>query len=177
MAYARSRVSLTDDGLSSPLQSWSPQNLYNLMARTQTALSGELSWKQTSASMYQQRVKSKRFLRAYHGDHIPERRFKRWFLPLDLPSFDNPTAAGSKAPRLGGMFAGARRTASVRDAVRKEAEGPLPIASLFVREVERRLDTVVFRSCFARSIYEARAMVVQGKVRCNGSKVSPRCSS
>lgn len=75
------------------------------------------------------------------------------------------------------MFAGARRTASVRDAVRKEAEGPLPIASLFVREVERRLDTVVFRSCFARSIYEARAMVVQGKVRCNGSKVSPRCSS
>lgn len=47
----------------------------------------------------------------------------------------------------------------------------LPIASLFVREVERRLDTAVFRCLFASSVYEARAMVIQGKVKVNGVKV------
>lgn len=48
----------------------------------------------------------------------------------------------------------------------------MPTASLFMRDVERRLDVVVFRSCFARSAYESRSMVVQGKVKVNGVKCS-----
>lgn len=44
----------------------------------------------------------------------------------------------------------------------------MPISSLIFRDVERRLDTVVFRCCFARSAREAKGMVVQGKVQVNG---------
>lgn len=113
-------------------------------------------------------------IRAYHGDHIPERRFKRWFLPVELPSYATPSASGSSKPRPGGMFDGVARKGRQEGDAQK-----LPIASLFVREVERRLDTVVFRSCFATSAREARSLVVQGKVKVNGVKVSclllPRC--
>lgn len=48
----------------------------------------------------------------------------------------------------------------------------VPLASLMFAEVEKRLDTVVFRCCFADSVYRARMMVVHGKVRVNGTKVS-----
>lgn len=147
--------------------------------------------------MYQQRWRSKRFLRAYHGDWIPEKRFKRWFLPTDLPSFVPPQvsasslASGSSGPRRGGLFDKAlkARRASTPE-LAKEAAGSssnyatvtqqkvveemdqMPTASLFMRDVERRLDVVVFRSCFARSAYESRGMVVQGKVKVNGVKCS-----
>lgn len=46
-----------------------------------------------------------------------------------------------------------------------------PVGSLMFQEVERRIDTIVFRSCFAESIYEARRLVVHGYVRLNGRKV------
>lgn len=104
--------------------------------------------------MYQQRWRSKRLLRGYHGDWIRETKFKRWYLPIDLPQLRTSTN--------GNMAAG------------KEASGEerLPVSSLFLREVERRLDTVLFRCCFARSAREARALVVQGKVHVNGQLVS-----
>jgi len=53
-----------------------------------------------------------------------------------------------------------------------EGDEKLPIASLFVRDVERRLDTALFRACFVRSAYEARRLIVHGKVSLNGVKVS-----
>lgn len=144
-------------------QSWSGKNLYDLIARSARGPhSRATSFTQSSQTMYQQRWASKRFLRSYHGDHIPETKFKRWFLPIDLPTFQNPAASGSKVPRATGIFK------ELRGAETSQAQ--LPIASLFVREVERRLDTVVFRCCFARSVYEARALVIQGKVKLNGVK-------
>lgn len=45
------------------------------------------------------------------------------------------------------------------------------VGSLMFSEVERRIDTVVFRSCFAHSIYEARRLVVHGDVKLNGKRV------
>lgn len=114
--------------------------------------------------MYQQRWRSKRFLRAYHGDWIPEKRFKRWFLPSDLPRFLPPKGAA----RHGGAIERAIRAR--RFGVQEPAAQRMPTASLFMRDVERRLDVVVFRSCFARSAYEARSLVVQGKVTLNGHK-------
>ena len=39
-------------------------------------------------------------------------------------------------------------------------------------EVERRLDVLVFRSCFASSVWQAKAFVVGGKVKLNGVVVS-----
>lgn len=47
-----------------------------------------------------------------------------------------------------------------------------PISSLMFAELERRIDVVVFRSCFAHSIHAARQLVVHGKVRLNGIKVN-----
>ena len=50
-------------------------------------------------------------------------------------------------------------------------KGMAPVGSLMFSEVERRIDTVVFRSCFAHSIYEARRLVIHGDVMLNGKKV------
>lgn len=62
-----------------------------------------------------------------------------------------------------------RRTAeSEADIAQK---GMPPVGSLMFSEVERRIDTVIFRACFAESIYEARRLVVHGDVLLNGKKV------
>ena len=185
-----------------PRMSWSSRNLYNMIARSTVPFhASQTTFTKTSLTMYQQRWRSKRFLRAYHGDWIPEKRFKRWFLPTELPSFVPPQVSAASAsgvssgsstsgPRRGGLFdkaLKARRAPTSLAAAANESSAsssyatvtqqkvleemdPMPTASLFMRDVERRLDVVVFRSCFARSAYESRAMVVQGKVKVNGVK-------
>lgn len=106
--------------------------------------------------MYQQRWRSKRLLRGYHGDWIPERRFRRWFLPTQLPSYA-PVVQTKR---------GKQELAAAQDT-------PVPpVTSLFLREVERRLDVVVFRCCFAHSAYHSRSLVLHGKVRVNGVLVT-----
>ena len=52
-----------------------------------------------------------------------------------------------------------------------EEKGLAPVGSLMFSEVERRIDTIVFRSCFAHSIYEARRLIIHGDVKLNGKKV------
>lgn len=54
----------------------------------------------------------------------------------------------------------------------EESKGMAPVGSLMFSEVERRIDVVIFRSCFAHSVYEARRLVVHGDVLLNGKKVS-----
>lgn len=119
-------------------------------------LVNETSFQKTSMTMFQQRWRSKRLLRAYHGDWIPERRFKRWFLPTTLPSFSPPL--GKAGPLSKGS--------DVLDTPTP------PVKNLFVRDVERRIDTVVFRCCFAHSVYYARSLVLHGKVRINGHVIT-----
>lgn len=184
-----------------PRMSWSARNLYNTIARSTVPFhASQTTFTKTSLTMYQQRWRSKRFLRAYHGDWIPEKRFKRWFLPTDLPSFVPPqvsadsASASSAGARRGGLFdkalkarrepgsdaaaaaaaaaASSSSYATVTQEKVVEEMDQMPTASLFMRDVERRLDVVVFRSCFARSAYESRSMVVQGKVKLNGVKCS-----
>ncbi|PKI83721.1 hypothetical protein MVES1_002786 [Malassezia vespertilionis] len=136
-----------------PRMSWSPRNLYNLIARSTTPfLAGQTSFAKTSLTMFQQRYRSKRLLRGYHGDWIPETRFKRWFLPTRLPSY---------APQLG------------RDGSEHALDTPVPpIAHLFLGDIERRLDVSVFRCCFAHSAYHGRSLVLHGKVTVNGEVVT-----
>lgn len=119
-------------------------------------LVNETSFQKTSMTMYQQRWRSKRLLRAYHGDWIPERRFKRWFLPTTLPSFSPPLNKASFQSKGSDVL---------------DTPTP-PIKNLFVRDVERRIDTVVFRCCFAHSVYYARSLVLHGKVRINGHVIT-----
>ena len=59
---------------------------------------------------------------------------------------------------------------------RKEIDGEdqeklPPVGSLMFSEVERRIDVVIFRACLAHSVYDARRMVIHGKVLLNGKKV------
>lgn len=46
-----------------------------------------------------------------------------------------------------------------------------PITSLMLEEVEKRIDVFIFRCCFAHSVYEARRLVIHGRVKLNGKKV------
>lgn len=56
----------------------------------------------------------------------------------------------------------------------EEKKGLAPVGSLMFMEVERRIDVVIFRSCFAPSVYEARRLVLHGDVLLNGKKVRGR---
>ena len=63
---------------------------------------------------------------------------------------------------------------------RREEEEKLalaPVASLMYEEIERRMDVFIFRCCFAHSVYEARRMIIHGRVLLNGKKVSRIISS
>ena len=69
-----------------------------------------------------------------------------------------------------------KASAVEKELKRREEEaskGLAPVGSLMFSEVERRIDVVIFRSCLAHSVYEARRMVVHGNVLLNGRKVSP----
>ncbi|KWU47207.1 alpha-L RNA-binding motif-containing protein [Rhodotorula sp. JG-1b] len=123
-----------------PRMSWSPANLYNLYQRTYGPQSNETRFTKSSFTLFQQKWKAKQLVRAYHGDILIETKFKRHYLPDELPPI-----VGTNPGDL-----------------------PVPLASLMFAEVEKRIDTVVFRCCFADSIYKARQMVLHGKVQLNG---------
>jgi ribosomal protein S4 len=92
--------------------------------------------------LYAQQIASKRVTRKYHGQGLPERVFKS---QLYSPKF-NVVAGGVEGKERqiwGGLYQG----------------------------VERRLDTIIYRSLFATSIQQARQMVIHGHVQVNGKKV------
>lgn len=123
-------------------------------------------------SLFQQRWASKQLVRAYHGDHINEGIFKRWYLPGTLPDVRPRKTQGDDL--MLNKWAN-RNDALEKERKRKEDEeskGMAPVGSLMFSEVERRIDVVIFRSCFAHSVYEARRLVVHGDVLLNGKKVS-----
>ncbi|GAA5835549.1 hypothetical protein JCM3766R1_006444 [Sporobolomyces carnicolor] len=128
-----------------PRMSWSPANLYNLYQRTYGPPTADTQFTKSALTMFQQKWKAKQLVRGYHGDWIPEQKFKKGYLPNGLP------------PIVGNKLAG---------------EAKVPLASMMFSEVEKRLDTVVFRCCFADSVYKARQMVIHGKVKLNGQKVT-----
>ncbi|KAF8342663.1 alpha-L RNA-binding motif-containing protein [Cantharellus anzutake] len=166
-----------------PRMSWRPLNLYNLWRRSLGPVANETNFTRSSMTLFQQRWRSKRLVRGYHGDYIPEKKFKRWWLPTRLPDVRvRKTNLGKEqegqflqtAWELG-KWSGRSKEA---DAMTRKAQaaGELaaktPLGSLMFMEVERRLDTFIFRCCFAPSVYQARQMVICGKVQLNGRVVS-----
>ncbi|KAG8906154.1 mitochondrial 37S ribosomal protein nam9 [Tulasnella sp. 403] len=130
----------------------------------------------TADRLFKQRWQSKKLIRAYHCDHIPEKKFVRWWLPERLP---DPMARkprsvdAAEAPRSSDVSATswARPTGTAKETESDGTKEALaPISSLMFAELERRLDVVVFRCCFASSIHAARQLVVHGKVTLNGLK-------
>ncbi|KAK4054521.1 hypothetical protein OIV83_001015 [Microbotryomycetes sp. JL201] len=136
---------------------WSASNLYNLYQRTYGPPTGDTNFTKSSKTLFQQKWKAKQLVRAYHGDWLQEQKFKRHFLPDSLPPIASPSSSSTGRPPVGA------RTATVSDRV--------PLASMMFSKLERRIDTVVFRCCFAHSVYRARQMVIHGKVKLNGRKV------
>lgn len=132
-----------------PRMSWHPANLFALNERTFGQRSNETVFTASNRTVYWQRFRSKALLRGYHGDWIQEKRFKRHWLPANLPRVQRR--------KLGHQH-------------QAEAE-PTPVTSMMWAELERRLDVAVFRACFADSVYEARRMVIHGSVKLNGQKV------
>jgi len=133
-----------------PRMSWSPQNLFNLYQRSFGPENKETNFQRSSKTVYWQKWRSKAVTRAYHGDWIQEKKFKRHYLPASLPAL------------------------AVKSSLKKSRyasrEEKVPLAALMYQELERRLDVAIFRSCFADSVYEARRMVIHGAVRLNGVK-------
>lgn len=154
-------------------QSWSPRNLFNLYQRSLGRKALENSWTKTSLTLFQQRWKSKALIRAYHGDYINEKIFKRWYLPSTLP--DVRPRPGSATTDAVGLAKWAKKDKVVdREERQREEEGAkalAPVGSLMLAEVERRIDVVIFRACLATSVYEARRLIVHGDVLLNGKKV------
>jgi len=151
--------------------SWSPKNLYNLWQRTVGPKSEPITLKNTgSQTLFQQRWLSKAVVRAYHGDYIKEKSFKRWYLPETIPDV-RPRRAVKAGDDIDSLEEYARRKKRVEESEADIAnKGMPPVGSLMFSEVERRIDTVIFRSCFAESIYEARRLVIHGDVMLNGKK-------
>ncbi|KAF8880559.1 hypothetical protein BD779DRAFT_1627589 [Infundibulicybe gibba] len=152
-----------------PRMSWSPKNLYNLWARTAGHKSEEIRFTRTSSSLFQQRWKSKAMVRAYHGDYINEKIFKRWYLPETLPDVrPRRKILGDDTTALQEF---AKRKQKEKDLeIEEEQKGMAPVGSLMFAEVERRIDVFIFRCCFAHSVYEARRLVIHGDVMLNGKK-------
>lgn len=152
-------------------KSWSPRNLYNLWKRTAGPKSEDILFKKTSeATLFQQRWISKAAVRAYHGDYIPEKVFKRWYLPDSLPDV-RPRRQVFSGDNLDLELYARRKLKEKQQEEEIEEKGLAPVGSLMFSEVERRIDTIVFRSCFAHSIYEARRLIIHGDVKLNGKKV------
>ncbi|KAG6888030.1 hypothetical protein C0995_010995 [Termitomyces sp. Mi166 len=152
-----------------PRMSWTPKNLYNLYLRTDGPRKREITFKSASSTLFQQRWRSKAVVRAYHGDFIKEKVFKRWFLPETLPD------VRPKRKVLGDDKASleefALRKKKEKELAEEEAlKGMAPVGSLMFSEVERRIDVFLFRCCFVHSVYEARRLIIHGDVKLNGKK-------
>jgi ribosomal protein S4 len=116
--------------------SWDVKNTYNLSQLNLLNLS--------KMTVYQQRWKAKKVLRAYHFPLVLIRQFMERHFKTQLPT---------------------------QKLSRENMEKVPPMQSLTFAEIERRLDTVVFRSHFAKSIFGARRAVVMGQVTVNGLPV------
>ena len=131
---------------------------------------------QTSKTLFQQRWTSKKLTRAYHGDFINEKIFKRWYVPSTLPDVrqhKRVTHAGNADMEGLNKWAQRENAVAAERKARQEEErmAQAPVTSLMFEEVERRIDVFIFRCCFAHSVYEARRLVIHGDVLLNGKKV------
>lgn len=122
-------------------------------------------------------------VRAYHGDHIKEKQFKKWYLPALLPDVRTnkdrwPEDLGEKGnidadSEMLERYAGRKRLEKIAELEESvvEMRGLPPVDSLMFSEVERRVDVLIFRACFTQNVWEARRLVTHGHVKINGVQV------
>ena len=128
-----------------PRMSWSPSNLYNLYNRSLGPKSLDTNFDKTSQTLFQQRWKSKRMARAYHGDYISEKIFRRWFLPSQLPII-RPSKSNNKS-NVEGLAKWSKISNNNKVKSDSDNDKSIPVGSMMFAELERRLDHLVFRAC------------------------------
>ncbi|OAQ71242.1 30S ribosomal subunit S4 [Pochonia chlamydosporia 170] len=176
-------------------QSWNKFNLYNLYRNV-----GREPQIRGTPTFFQQKWAAKAKTRAYHGEHIPEKKWVRLFSrrllsAVDLPpqylaAHDGSEQAGgrgsglttskvtaesySKVPKLSGQEKLRRRPAPFGDVNKMLSDQftkMTPYMQMTFAPLERRLDTAVFRALFASSVRQARQFVIHGAVKVNGKKM------
>ena len=132
-------------------------------------------------------------MRAYHGDHIPERQWERMFSrrlntvvnmePRYMAEYDgSEQAAGrgsgrdvatSKLPDKSTRNDQDRDNEYRTNPSNRGRRGtqPTPYMQMAFAPMERRLDIAVFRAMFASSARQARQFVIHGGVTVNGQMV------
>ncbi|KAI4615361.1 uncharacterized protein J4E87_009254 [Alternaria ethzedia] len=141
-------------------QNWSRWSLY--------ALSQLKAPNVTTRTYFQQKWTAKASTRAYHGEHIREKKWKHMFrrnLPAVVAMDHRYLAQHDGSEQAAGRGMGA-------DSLDKARTGPMtPYMQMAYYPLERRLDTAIFRSLFASSVRQARQFVVHGLVKVNGKKM------
>lgn len=103
------------------------------------------------------------------------KKFQRWFLPEILPTVrhgDEIKRTNDLAKWVEGKEKAGGRTLAEKLMAETAEEARSPVGSLMWSEVERRLDVLIFRACFATSVWQARSYITQGHVKVNGYVVS-----
>lgn len=175
-------------------QSWNKFNLWNLYRGV-----GRQPGVKGRPTFFQQKWRAKSITRAYHGEHIPEKKWARMFSRrllsvIDLPPKYLAAHDGSEqaAGRGSGLttstvtaesysnlpkFAQEELHLLARGSVNKLLSVPIaqmtPYMQMTYAPLERRLDTAVFRALFASSVRQARQFIIHGAVKVNGKKVRP----
>ncbi|KAG5984315.1 hypothetical protein E4U55_005286 [Claviceps digitariae] len=176
-------------------QSWNKYNLFNLYRNA-----GREPQIRGTPTFFQQKWAAKSKTRAYHGEHIPEKKWVRLFSRRLLSAVDLPPAylaahdgseqaAGrgsglttlkvsaekySRVPQLSTEERMRRRPppfGDVNKLLSDQFSKMTPYMQMTFAPLERRLDTAVFRALFASSVRQARQFVIHGAVKVNGKKM------
>ncbi|KAF2639660.1 alpha-L RNA-binding motif-containing protein [Massarina eburnea CBS 473.64] len=141
-------------------QDWSRWSLYSIsQLKTQNV---------ATRTYFQQKWTAKSMTRAYHGEQIREKKWKRQFkrnLPAVVP-MDHKYLA-----RFDGSEQAAGRGAGVDVQSQQSRPFMTPYMQMTYYPIERRLDTAIFRALFASSVRQARQFCVHGLVKVNGKKM------
>ncbi|KAG6284922.1 hypothetical protein E4U46_006408 [Claviceps purpurea] len=177
-------------------QSWNKYNLYNLYRNA-----GREPQIRGTPTFFQQKWAAKSKTRAYHGEHIPEKKWTRLFSRRLLSAVEMPPeylaahdgseqAAGrgsglstlnlsaemySQIPKSSTQERSSRRKGQLFGDVNKLLSDRFtemtPYMQMTFAPLERRLDTAIFRALFASSVRQARQFVIHGAVKVNGLKM------
>ncbi|PHH78592.1 hypothetical protein CDD80_6634 [Ophiocordyceps camponoti-rufipedis] len=171
--------------------SWNKHVLYNLSRDVGTEPKVDLQ-----RTFFQQKWAAKSKTRAYHGDHIPEKKWVRLFSrrllsvvdmpPQYLAAYDGSEQAAGRGSGLqtstvtAETYSSAPEYISAKLSTRKGHVNKLlslkhnqmtPYMQMTFAPLERRLETAIFRSLFASSVREARQLCIHGAVKVNGMKM------
>ncbi|KAJ3097697.1 mitochondrial 37S ribosomal protein nam9 [Physocladia obscura] len=132
-----------------------PAAAAHVVARAQRVQHGDEAGGRRGGARHGVGVPAERELRAYHAPNVTEHQLlaRHWRSQLPLSPL-SPLAAVSLP--------------TAREREREREHEHIPVQALAFAELERRVDVVVFRSLFAASLPQARALVVHGHVRVNG---------